>query len=297
MRNARASRCIFIQETVYCHLTREHPHSHAQEPAGVNWTINTYATLEGHNLTRKCKLHSGQVMLWSGFCPQMAGPPHHQLGSDHPQKCDRPQPPCIAPPASSTLQASGSGPGQQSSCPPNGGGGQVTSGTNTKIQCFNCKEYGHYTSHCLKVSAPRLWAAHISKSDKAATSPTRHGHDEKTTGEADLPVNNEVAKEPPVDKTTLKAADRALYKSDKQFYDLDGSQYDSAEEYKAPWQRRLLTSGNDSLTQYMWHHQTDTLFLELGDAQQHHPQLWPVDTLHPSGNTTGAAELDTFPAH
>lgn len=64
-------------------------------------------------------------------------------------------------------------------------------------------------------------------------------------------MNNEVAKEPPVDKTTLKAADRALYKSDKQFYDLDGSQYDSAEEYKAPWQRRLLTSGNDSLTQYM----------------------------------------------
>ena len=95
--------------------------------------------------------------------------------------------------------------------------------TDAKVQCYNCKEYGHYASKCPRASAPRLRAARVVEATPEVEEAPPEG--DEATGQEE---------EPQKDETDLPEGE-AMYESEEEYYDPDGSQYCSSEEYEAAY--------------------------------------------------------------
>ena len=95
--------------------------------------------------------------------------------------------------------------------------------TDVKVQCYNCKEYGHYASKCPRASTPCLRAARVVEATPEVEEAPPKG--DEATGQEE---------EPQKDETDLPEGE-AMYESEEEYYDPDGSQYCSSEEYEAAY--------------------------------------------------------------
>ncbi|KAL1937594.1 hypothetical protein VTO73DRAFT_13089 [Trametes versicolor] len=102
----------------------------------------------------------------------------------------------------------------------------VNSTDRSKVQCYNCKEYGHMAAQCLKAQAPRLRAARVMEDggspQEGQMGPTENGGGEPLPlQEADPDSPGEVPEdiEQPLDEVKSPEVDEAEY-------GVDGSQYD-----------------------------------------------------------------------
>ncbi|KAH9850391.1 hypothetical protein C2E23DRAFT_861396 [Lenzites betulinus] len=108
---------------------------------------------------------------------------------------------------------------------------RATTGSSPRpVQCYNCREMGHISSQCPKAQQPRLRATRVLDDtlpiDKNITSSldAECNPDEGTGNISPAPAGGDTDDLAPI----------ITYVSDKEYYDVDGTQYDPDEHYYAP---------------------------------------------------------------